>query len=189
MGEVVAVLSGKGGTGKTSVCAGIATALAQSGETVLCIDCDVGLRNLDISLGMAECSALSFLDVCGDGYGLDWAEKHPSGPYVYSLWSSIPDDEGEYERWCRYLALYKPMVRENSLAYIELRDCDEILSDIPDKVIVSMFVNEETYLVVSNLSGKDYTLNLRESWENRVTKERKNSISLKPEEMVFLKKC
>ena len=85
MGEVLAVLSGKGGTGKTSVCAGIATALAQSGETVLCIDCDVGLRNLDLSLGMAECSALSFLDVCGDGYGLDWAEKHPIYPNLSFL--------------------------------------------------------------------------------------------------------
>ena len=50
MGETIAVLSGKGGTGKTSVCAGIATALAAEGKRVLCIDCDVGLRNLDISL-------------------------------------------------------------------------------------------------------------------------------------------
>ena len=52
MGELFAVLSGKGGTGKTSVCAGIAAALAQEGLRVLCIDCDVGLRNLDISLGI-----------------------------------------------------------------------------------------------------------------------------------------
>ena len=78
MGEVLAVLSGKGGTGKTSVCAGIATALAQSGERVLCIDCDVGLRNLDISLGMSDSGALSFLDVCSGDYSLDCAEHHPS---------------------------------------------------------------------------------------------------------------
>ncbi|HBJ16420.1 MAG TPA: septum site-determining protein MinD, partial [Clostridiales bacterium] len=53
MGEVLAVLSGKGGTGKTSVCAALATALAEAGKRVLSIDCDVGLRNLDISLGMS----------------------------------------------------------------------------------------------------------------------------------------
>ena len=80
MGEVLAVLSGKGGTGKTSVCAGIATALAQSGERVLCIDCDVGLRNLDISLGISDSGALSFLDVCGGSYPLERAEKHPVYP-------------------------------------------------------------------------------------------------------------
>ena len=54
MGELYAVVSGKGGTGKTSVCAGIATALAEAGKRVLCVDCDVGLRNLDISLGMSD---------------------------------------------------------------------------------------------------------------------------------------
>ena len=77
MGELFAVLSGKGGTGKTSVCAGIATALAQEGRKVLCIDCDVGLRNLDISLGMSEGGSLSFLDVCKGDYPLEQAEKHP----------------------------------------------------------------------------------------------------------------
>ena len=45
MGELLAVLSGKGGTGKTSVCAGVAIALAADGKKVLCVDCDVGLRN------------------------------------------------------------------------------------------------------------------------------------------------
>ena len=85
MGELFAVLSGKGGTGKTSVCAGIATALAEQGERVLCIDCDVGLRNLDISLGMSECSALSFLDVADGNYPLDQAAKHPIYPTLFFL--------------------------------------------------------------------------------------------------------
>ena len=77
MGELFAVLSGKGGTGKTSVCAGIATALAAEGKKVLCIDCDVGLRNLDISLGISDSGALSFLDVSEGGYPLDHAAVHP----------------------------------------------------------------------------------------------------------------
>ena len=59
VGELIAVLSGKGGTGKTSVCAGIAAALAASGRRVLCIDCDVGLRNLDISLGLTDTAQVS----------------------------------------------------------------------------------------------------------------------------------
>ena len=77
MGELIAVVSGKGGTGKTSVCAGIATALAESGRRVLCVDCDVGLRNLDISLGMSDCGGLSFLDVSEFGYELENAPHHP----------------------------------------------------------------------------------------------------------------
>ena len=77
MGELIAVLSGKGGTGKTSVCAGIASALALQGENVLCIDCDVGLRNLDIALGMSDVAALSFVDVCQGDYELEQAAAHP----------------------------------------------------------------------------------------------------------------
>ena len=80
MGELIAVLSGKGGTGKTSVCAGLAEALAQSGFKVLCIDCDVGLRNLDIALGISELGAISFLDVSSGEYPLEAAAIHPVYP-------------------------------------------------------------------------------------------------------------
>lgn len=78
MGEVIAVLSGKGGTGKTSLCAGIASAVSELGARVLCIDCDVGLRNLDIALGLGGADALSFLDVCEGGYPLSRALRHPA---------------------------------------------------------------------------------------------------------------
>ena len=78
MGELIAVASGKGGTGKTSFTAAVSTAIAQSGKRVLCIDCDVGLRNLDISLGLSDQCALSFLDVCEGGYRLADAAVHPA---------------------------------------------------------------------------------------------------------------
>ena len=85
MGELIAVVSGKGGTGKTTVTAGIATALARSGKRVLCVDCDVGLRNLDISLGLGDSNALSFLDVSEGGYALDQASQHPDYPNLRFL--------------------------------------------------------------------------------------------------------
>ena len=85
MGKLIAVLSGKGGTGKTSLCAGIASALADSGEQVLCIDCDVGLRNLDISLGLTDHCALSFVDVYSGNYPLARATVHPDFPTLTFL--------------------------------------------------------------------------------------------------------
>ena len=89
MGELIAVLSGKGGTGKTSVCAGISTALADAGASVLCIDCDIGLRNLDISLGLSQISSLSFLDVCQGSYSLDQATRHPLFPTLHFLTAPV----------------------------------------------------------------------------------------------------
>ena len=77
MGEVISVISGKGGTGKTTICAAIATCLAAEGKSVLCIDADIGLRNLDISLGMADQPIIAFTDVMHGHYQLTDATEHP----------------------------------------------------------------------------------------------------------------
>ena len=63
MGIVIAVTSGKGGTGKTSVTAGVAAYLCEMGRSVLCIDMDIGLRNLDIALGLNDQALMDFSDV------------------------------------------------------------------------------------------------------------------------------
>ena len=89
MGELIAVLSGKGGTGKTSVCAAVAQALAMEGQSVLCIDCDVGLRNLDIALGISDMNSLSFVDVYTEEYSLDAATRHPAYPQLAFLTAPV----------------------------------------------------------------------------------------------------
>ena len=63
MGTVVAITSGKGGTGKTSITGGVAASLALMGRNVLCIDMDIGLRNLDIALGLNDRALMDFSDV------------------------------------------------------------------------------------------------------------------------------
>lgn len=89
MGMVVAVLSGKGGTGKTSVCAGLAAALASQGLRVLCIDLDVGLRNLDLALGMPGEPALAFTDVSEGSATVDDAAQHPRIPNLFLFTAPI----------------------------------------------------------------------------------------------------
>ena len=63
LGQCIAVVSGKGGTGKTSFCAGVGSALAMGGKRVLCLDCDIGLRNLDLALGLSDRALMDFSDV------------------------------------------------------------------------------------------------------------------------------
>ena len=63
MGTVISITSGKGGTGKTSITGGVAGSLALIGKQVLCIDMDIGLRNLDISLGLNDRALMDFSDV------------------------------------------------------------------------------------------------------------------------------
>ncbi len=63
MGEVIAVVSGKGGVGKTTAVAHIGAALAALGKRVLLVDADMGLRNLDIALGAENIIVYDVADV------------------------------------------------------------------------------------------------------------------------------
>lgn len=85
MGQVLVITSGKGGTGKTTLCAGLATCLAAMGQRVLAIDCDIGLNNLDIALGMTDCATISFLDVMMENQYLSDAPEHPAIPGLQLL--------------------------------------------------------------------------------------------------------
>src|SRR5512142_2695738 len=61
--KVVTVTSGKGGVGKTTSVANIAVALAAHGQRVTCIDGDIGLRNLDVVLGLENRIVYDLVDV------------------------------------------------------------------------------------------------------------------------------
>ena len=63
MGKIIAVVSGKGGTGKTSFTACVGLALAEMGYETLALDCDITLRNLDLALGLSDSAAMDFSDV------------------------------------------------------------------------------------------------------------------------------
>lgn len=63
MGEVVVVTSGKGGVGKTTATANIGTALAALGKKVALVDTDIGLRKLDLVLGLENRIVFNLIDV------------------------------------------------------------------------------------------------------------------------------
>lgn len=89
-GQCIAVVSGKGGTGKTSLVSGVGAALALSGRRVLCLDCDVGLRNLDLALGLSDKALMDFSDVAGRRCGLeDAAVEHPQLPGLHLLTAPV----------------------------------------------------------------------------------------------------
>ncbi len=62
-GKVVTVTSGKGGVGKTTATANIGAALASNGKKVVCVDADIGLRNLDVVLGLENRIVYDIVDV------------------------------------------------------------------------------------------------------------------------------
>ena len=63
MGEAIVITSGKGGVGKTTTSANIGTALALSGKSVCLVDTDIGLRNLDVVMGLENRIIYDLVDV------------------------------------------------------------------------------------------------------------------------------
>ncbi len=63
MGKAIVITSGKGGVGKTTVTANVGTALASIGKSVVLVDGDTGLRNLDVLMGLENRIVFNLVDV------------------------------------------------------------------------------------------------------------------------------
>ncbi len=73
LGRAIVITSGKGGVGKTTTTANVGAALAAAGKRVVLVDADVGLRNLDIVLGLESRVKYHLLDVLEEKVTLDEA--------------------------------------------------------------------------------------------------------------------
>lgn len=90
MSTAIVITSGKGGTGKTSLTGGVASCLAALGHRVLCIDMDIGLRNLDLTLGLSDRALMDFTDVLSGRCTLERAAvPHPEIQGLFLLTAPV----------------------------------------------------------------------------------------------------
>ena len=85
MGEVIVITSGKGGVGKTTTTANIGAGLTKLGKKVVVIDADIGLRNLDVVLGLENRIVYDIVDVVNENCRLKQAlikDKRFEGLYL-----------------------------------------------------------------------------------------------------------
>lgn len=94
LGQVLVVTSGKGGVGKTTTTASIGAALAMRGKRVLVVDLDIGLRNLDVILGLENRIVFNLVDVAKDVCKPAQAIiKSKKSPNLFLLPASQTDDK------------------------------------------------------------------------------------------------
>lgn len=85
MAEVIGFVSGKGGMGKSALCAEIAKNLAAAGKKVLCIDCQNVYGDLDAYLHLEPVPHLTYAEVCRGAFPLEKATAHPFLPKLHFL--------------------------------------------------------------------------------------------------------
>lgn len=94
MSEVIVITSGKGGVGKTTTTANVGTGLAMLNKKVVMIDTDIGLRNLDVVLGLENRIVYNLVDVLEGKCKLNQALiKHKKFPELYLLPSAQTRDK------------------------------------------------------------------------------------------------
>ena len=94
MGEVIVITSGKGGVGKTTTVANIGTGLAMMGKKTAVVDTDIGLRNLDVVLGLENRIVYNLVDVVNGSCRLKQALiKDKRHPELYLLPSAQTKDK------------------------------------------------------------------------------------------------
>lgn len=103
MGKFLNFVSGKGGMGKTCLCAAIATALAHSGKNVLCIDCDNRMGDLGRYLALGQMPDLTYSEVCRGDYSLDYATAHPDFPNLRYLAAPLTHTVVDENAWIALL--------------------------------------------------------------------------------------
>ncbi len=98
MGKIILVASGKGGTGKTTTAANLGAALSKRGHMVALVDMDIGLRNLDIALGLESAIVYDALDaVDGRCSFEDVLIKHSQYENLYFIAAPQTRDIGEVD--------------------------------------------------------------------------------------------
>jgi len=121
MTQTIVIASGKGGTGKTTLTAGVGMALAERGLRCLCIDGDTGVRSLDLTLGMYDTVLFDFSDVAEGRATLETAiQRHPDYPELMLLTAPMHTEDVAMDA-----------LRRISEQTLQSRMADYILIDAP----------------------------------------------------------
>ncbi len=91
-------------------------------------------------------------------------QAHPDGPYSYGWWDSVPGRPEAQRTHTSWLALYAPMVEEGTWAWLQVAASQLFRGAVPPQVVVSVFANQEIYLVLANYGNIPVTVETTESF-------------------------
>ena len=168
MSEVIVITSGKGGVGKTTTTANVGTGLAKEGKKVVLIDTDIGLRNLDVVMGLENRIVYNLVDVVEGNCRIKQAMiKDKKYPNLFLLPSAQTRDKTSVtpEQMVKLVEelkdeFEKKRIKVDDLGFLELSISNTLSEDIDinvlrDKVgvIFANTKNTETVIKYSQSEG------------------------------------
>lgn len=166
MAKIIVITSGKGGVGKTTTAAAIATELAQRGHKTAVIDFDVGLRNLDLIMGCERRVVYDFVNVINEEARLNQAlvkDKRVNNLYVLPA-SQTRDKEALTREGVGHVL---DELREQEFKYVV---CDSP-AGIEHGAMMAMYFADEAFVVtnpeVSSVRDSDRILGILQSKSRR----------------------
>ncbi len=90
---------------------------------------------------------------------------HPEGPHSYGWWDSCPGRPGAQEHHLAWLDRYRPLVREATVAYLEIADSNLFQQPLPQGVVASLFVRENAFLVLANYAQQSRLVRTRHEYQ------------------------
>jgi hypothetical protein len=117
-----------------------------------------------------------------------WREyqKDPHAPPMYGWWDSFRGRPAARSRWFHHLDLYRPMVKDGSRAWVEIQESSLFVSPLPPEITASLFVNEETYLVLANYGRSPVEIGSLWAWKDRETGQVGRSLLVPPQSLRYL---
>jgi hypothetical protein len=116
-----------------------------------------------------------------------WREHqaNPVAPPMYGWWDSFPGRPEARARWFHHLDLYRPMVKDGTRAWMEIRDGALFASPLPAGITASLFVNDETYLVLANYSRVPVEIVSAWTWQDRETSAAGQMLTVPPRSLRY----
>lgn len=171
--RVIAIASGKGGVGKTTVSTNLGVSLAKLGKRVVIIDLDMGLRNLDITLGLENQIQYDIVDVVTEQVSIKKALVRYRNTSCFMLAASQSDDK-------RFFSKYNIFSVINTLK----KNFDYILLDAPAGIEegfeeAAIFADEVIFIMntdITSIRDADRTIsiiNTKKEYNNKAEKMKK----------------
>ena len=115
-------------------------------------------------------------------------QAYPDAPPMYGCWDSFPGRPEARALWLHHFDLYRPMVKEGTYVWVEIKDTKLFKGINTDELTASLFVNDEVYLVLANYGRTASEITSGWTWQDRETGRVSKILRIPPRKVLYFQR-